>query len=137
MIREQRAIKVLLNVQSQFQASLDEVDVDKDCKEAEEDNTEIVNALDIAIMAIKALEQEPFMNKACVAHQVCHEDKVKMLDKIKDEILEEKECAYADFERYKVEYLGQDWENALDSLPQDDFRYGMERCIEIIDKYKA
>lgn len=27
--------------------------------------------------------QEPFMNKPCVAHQVCHEDKVKILDKIR------------------------------------------------------
>lgn len=61
----------------------------------------------------------------------------EVLDKIRAEILEEKECAYADFERYKVEYLRQDWEDALDSLPQDDFRYGMERAIEIIDKYKA
>ena len=63
--------------------------------------------------------------------------KSDVLDKIRAEILEEKECAYADFERYKVEYLGQDWEDVLDSLPQDDFRYGMERCIDIIDKYKA
>ena len=60
-----------------------------------------------------------------------------ILDKIKAKLIEEKECAYADFERYKVEYLGQSWEDALDSIPQDDFRYGMERCIEIIDKYKA
>ena len=65
------------------------------------------------------------------------EPKTDVLDNIRAEILEEKECAYADFERYKVEYLGQEWEDALDSLPQDDFRYGMERCIEIIDKYKA
>lgn len=64
-------------------------------------------------------------------------DMVAVLDKIKAEILEEKECAYADFERYKVEYLEQDWEDALDSLPQDDFRYGMERCIDILDKYKS
>lgn len=60
-----------------------------------------------------------------------------ILDKIRAEILEEKECAYADFERYKVDYLGQDWKDALDSLPQDDFRYGMERAVEIIDKYKV
>lgn len=60
-----------------------------------------------------------------------------ILEKIKEEILEEKDCAYADFERYKVEYLGQDWEEVYDSPPQDDFRYGMERCIDIIDKYKA
>lgn len=64
-------------------------------------------------------------------------DVVAMLDKIKAEIEEEKEHAYADFERYKVDYLGQEWEDALDSLPIDDFRYGMERAIEIIDKYKA
>ena len=61
----------------------------------------------------------------------------EVLDKIRAEIAEEKEHAYADFERYKVEYLGQDWEDALDSLPQDDFRYGLERAIELIDKYKA
>ena len=60
-----------------------------------------------------------------------------ILDKIKSKLIEEKECAYADFERYKVEYLGQSWEDVLDSLPQDDFRYGMERCIEIIDKHKV
>ena len=69
------------------------------------------------IANIKALEQEP------------------IIDKIKSDIVEEKEWAYADFERYKVEYLGQDWEDVYDSLPQDDFRYGMERCLEIIDKY--
>ena len=70
-------------------------------------------------IAIKALEQKHILNK------------------IRDKIIEEKECAYADFEQYKVEYLGQDWEGVEDSLPQDDFRYGMERCIEIIDKYKT
>ena len=73
--------------------------------------------------------------KALAEHlKLCKEE---LLDKIKDEIAEEKEHAYADFERYKVEYLGQDWEDAIDSLPQDDFRYGMERCIEIIDEYRA
>lgn len=63
--------------------------------------------------------------------------KCDVFDKIREEIEEEKECAYADFERYKVEYLGQDWEDVCDSLPQDDFRYGMERCIEIINKYRT
>ena len=32
------------------------------------------------------LEQEPFMNKPCVAHQICREDKNKVLDKIRAEI---------------------------------------------------
>lgn len=57
-------------------------------------------------------------------------------DKIIAEICEEKECAYADFERYKVEYLGVDEEDVFSELPDDDFRYGMERCIDIIRKYK-
>ena len=84
-----------------------------------------------------SVQPEPFINKPCVSEQACREDKMKVLEKIRAEILEEKECAYADFERYKVDYLGQDWEDAYDSLPQDDFRYGMERCIEIINKYMA
>lgn len=58
------------------------------------------------------------------------------LDKIRAEILEESEAAYADFEQYKVDYLGVDAEYVEDELPQDDFRYGMKRALEIIDKYK-
>ena len=59
----------------------------------------------------------------------------EVLDDIKAEIREEKDFAYADFERYKVECLGQDWNDVYDSLPQDDYRYGMERCLEIINKH--
>lgn len=55
-----------------------------------------------------------------------------VLDDIKTEIQEEKEFAYADFERYKVECLGVD----ADDLPDDDFRYGLERSLEILYKYK-
>ena len=57
------------------------------------------------------------------------------IEDIKAEINEERECAYADFERYKVEYLGIDSECVEDELPNDDFRYGMERCLEIINKH--
>ena len=60
-----------------------------------------------------------------------------VIDKIRAEILDEKEYAYADFEQYKIDYLGVDAEYVEDELPQDDFRYGMERCVEIIDRYKA
>lgn len=60
-----------------------------------------------------------------------------VLEKIKAEIFVEKKYAYANFEAYKVDFLGQDEEDALDSLPQDDFRYGMERALEIINKYKT
>lgn len=72
MTREERVIKVLINVQSQFQASLDEVDVDEDCREAKEDNEEIVNALE---MATKALEQEPC--KDAVSRQAVKEQMIK------------------------------------------------------------
>lgn len=65
-------------------------------------------------MAIKALEQEP------------------ILDKINAEIDEEADYAYADFDRYKEDILHAE----SDELPDDDFRYGLRRAIEIIDKYK-
>ena len=37
-------------------------------------------------MAIKALEQEPFINKPCVSSGVCGHDKNKILDKIRAEL---------------------------------------------------
>ena len=55
----------------------------------------------------------------------------EVLDKIRAEIIDEKDFAYADFERYKEAVLGAE----PDELPDDDFRYGMERAIEIINKY--
>ena len=66
-------------------------------------------------MAMKALEQQ------------------LILDKIRAEILDEAEYAYADFDQYKEDILYAE----LDELPNDDFRYGLERAVEIIDKYKA
>ena len=56
-----------------------------------------------------------------------------VLDKIKAEILDEVEYAYADFEEYKEDILHAE----SDELPDDDFRYGLERAVEIINKYKA
>ena len=52
------------------------------------------------------------------------------LQKIIDKIEEEKDVAYADFDEYKVQYLGVE----VDDLPDDDFRYGMERALEIVKK---
>ena len=66
--------------------------------------------------------QEPFMNKPCIAHQVCHEDKVKVLDKIRAEI------------EFKSRIV-------LKDTPNDDWTVKWNECIkevlEIIDKYKA
>lgn len=53
-------------------------------------------------------------------------------DEIKKQIKEESNFAYADFDKYKYEILGVD---DIDELPDDDFRYGMERALEIINEY--
>lgn len=55
------------------------------------------------------------------------------IDRIKEareQIIDEKDFAYADFDRYKEEVLYVE----PDELPDDDFRYGMERCLTILDK---
>lgn len=59
--------------------------------------------------------------------------KTDVLDKIRAEIKEEAEYAYADFDEYKKDVLLAE----PDELPDDDFRYGLERAIEIINKYKV
>ena len=56
-----------------------------------------------------------------------------VLDEVKAEILDEAEYAYADFDRYKEDVLHAE----PDELPDDDFRYGMERAVAILNKYKA
>lgn len=54
-------------------------------------------------MAIKALEQEPFINKPCISKGVCNEDKNKVLDKISAEIeREEKWLMIAGYNAYNV-----------------------------------
>ena len=61
------------------------------------------------------------------------EPKTDVLEKIKTEILDEAEYAYADFDRYKEDILHAE----SDELPDDDYRYGLERAVEIINKYTA
>lgn len=66
---------------------------------------------------IKALGQEPFINKPCVSQGICHEDKVKVLEDIKAEIR-------ALPKKYP-------FVNHLDSYVKDD------DVIKIIDKHMA
>lgn len=66
--------------------------------------------------AIKVLEQEPFMNKPCILYKVCHDDKVKVLDKIRAEIEE----------RAKINQ----------NLNIDRAR-ALCWCLDVIDKYKT
>ena len=53
--------------------------------------------------------------------------------KLREDIKDEAEFAYADFDEYKYEVLGID---DVDDLPNDDYRYGMERALELIDIYR-
>lgn len=64
--------------------------------------------------AIKALKQED------------------ILEKIIAEIWEEAEWAYSDFDDYKATVL----EVEIDELPDDEFRFGLHRAVEIINKYR-
>lgn len=50
------------------------------------------------------------------------------IDLVVRQLREEADYAYADFDEYKAEILGAD----ADELPDDDFRYGLERAIEVI-----
>lgn len=63
---------------------------------------------------LKELEQEPFMNKACVSNKVCEHDKKAILDKISA--------------RIELEKLG---------YPKSVGYYkAIMKCLQIIDKYK-
>lgn len=53
--------------------------------------------------------------------------------KLREDIKDESEFAFADFDKYKYEVLGID---DVDDLPYDDYRYGMERALELIDIYR-
>ena len=66
-------------------------------------------------------EQEPFINKPCVAHQVCHEDKVKALDKMEAEFIS----------LYPLNYAG---ELELGGISCE---FSLNQVLKIIDKYKA
>ena len=72
-------------------------------------------------MAIKALEQEPFINKPCVSSGVCEHDKQKVLDKIRAEI--EKEIIPRNSDQYDHEAM---WQNL-----------GLRMALKVINKYKA
>jgi hypothetical protein len=64
-------------------------------------------------MAIKALEQEPFINKPCISSGVCEHDKNKVLDRVRAELI-------------------QSIQNGVIKIES-----GNEELFRIIDKYKA
>ena len=70
-------------------------------------------------IAIKALEQEPFLNKPCVSEKICEHDKNVVLDKIRTEI-DQKQYDFMDDKDY-----------------DEGIRFGVLLAYQIIDKYKA
>lgn len=71
-------------------------------------------------------------NDIMLLHEYTEQEIVKpYLEKIKKQIIEESEFAYANFEEYKDEVLGVE----SDELPDDDFRYGLERAVDIINEF--
>ena len=71
--------------------------------------------------AIKALEQETFINKpCCISGEVCEHDKNVVLDKIRAEIFAE------------MQYHSGTGEEVIQAYAD-----GLHNAIRIIDKYKA
>lgn len=70
---------------------------------------------------IDELEQEPFMNKACVSGKVCEHDKKVVLDKIRAEI--------ESIEHYGTNDGNDFWLRTPDEIKKD--------VLAILDKYKA
>lgn len=90
-------------------------------------------AIDQAIMQLEY--RKDFATKDQIIALDMAINSLKAWKSVKKYLEEEQEFAYADFERYKVECLGQDWDDVYDSLPQDDYRFGMKRAIEIINEH--
>lgn len=63
-----------------------------------------------------------------IADKAADEEATTKKDLVVRQLEEEADYAYADFEKYKMEVLGADF----DELPDDDFRYGLKRAIEIV-----
>lgn len=73
----------------------------------------------VKTMVIKALEQQPFINKPCISEGVCREDKIQVLNKIRSEIEQ--------LRLHKAEFLTSDGKACVDS----------QEVFNIIDKYRV
>ena len=97
---------------------------DEECNISDKD--ELLLEVNKAICTnLKALEQkEPFINKPCVSEGVCREDKMKVLEKIKEEIraLSPKPTAYEVVDGNHIKEAV--WET-------------LDEVLQVIDKYMA
>ena len=72
-----------------------------------------------ALNELPSVQPEPFINKPCVSEGACHEDKMKVLEKI----------------RAELERRGGNDEKAFCKSLNESYKLGLREAIEIIDKY--
>ena len=83
---------------------------------------------DVTETIIKALEQEPFINKPCVSSGVCEYDKNKILDRIRAEI-----------EQLSTN-TKTNWDGCCPDIDYPEIEYvdvTKKQLLYIIDKYRA
>lgn len=82
-------------------------------------------------MAIKALEQETFINKpCCISGEVCEHDKNVVLDKLRAEI--------AEYGSIWVEYkITGRRDKDIEQLVSDVLSQAKKQVLEVIDKYRG
>lgn len=100
----------------------------KDCGYSE---YEIREALD---GVLKMLEQDP-IGKLKKIQAIVNESKFKTvpiykLKNLVDKLQDEKDYAYANFDEYKLDVLGCE---DTDELPNDDYRFGLNRAIALLE----
>ena len=83
---------------------------------------------------IKALEQEPFINKPCVSSVACEHDKNKILDKIRAEIID---TLYVDSLIFGELIDFKNGKISADDVIEEFNRVTRIEVLKIIDKYKA
>ena len=90
------------------------------------DSTEKAKCDSIGVIASVLMDISKSL--AIIADKAADKEATTKIDLVVRQLREEAEYAYADFDEYKAETLGAD----ADELPDDEFRYGLERAIEVI-----
>lgn len=80
---------------------------------------DLLSAYDDVSMELDVLDSQPTVKAVLI-------DKLKNLV---DKLQYEKDYAYANFDEYKLDVLGCD---NVDDLPNDDYRFGLNRAIKLL-----
>ena len=84
-------------------------------------------------IAIKSLEQEPFINKPCVSTEACKHDKIKTLDRLSDEI---KDTLYVDSAIFTALYDFKDGKIDVDEVIAKFNHETRIDVLKIIEEFK-